>query len=313
MSFAPTTENLKFGCAKLPMALSLLIVAIILLVLAAAPDLARLRNFTWFEVWLKWLNKKLAPNGFWAGGIGLMVAVLPFIIGLAWLNYFLYSIFSGVFGFCLGLAALFYGLGPRDLSEDLTELTHAFQSDQRLHAQRAFGILAPHSLNTAALIAPILVAALKRHFAPVFWFASFGPAGVMGYRLIQLTADSVELRVFLPDGLVKVAIRLEAALAWIPAQLMCVALALASDFDAALRAWHEHHDQHGRGILDLDLGFLASTVKACIDIDDVDELSSGVFAPIDNAPLQHTHALLGRITLTWLVALALLVLAVYLS
>lgn len=294
------------------MALSLLIVAIVLLGVAAAPDLARLRSFTWFESWLVWLNQKLSPNGFWPSWLGLVVILAPIVLAIAWLSFFLNAIFFGIFGFCLGLAALFYGLGPRDLSEDLTELAHAFQPERRLHAQRAFGITATVPLSTTALIEPVLAAALKRHFAPIFWFTTFGPAGVIGYRLVQLIADSRELQSFLPQGLVASAVRFEAALAWLPAQLMCVALALASDFDAALRAWHEHHDKHGRGVLDLDLGFLASTVKACIDIDDVDEISDAGVS-LDNAPLQHTQALLGRITLAWLVAMALLVFAAYLA
>ncbi len=294
------------------MALSLLIVAIVLLGIAAAPDLARLRSFTWFEFWLVWLNQKLSPNGFWHGWLGLALTIAPVVLCLAWLSCFLNTIFFGIFGFCFGLAALFYGLGPRDLSEDLTELAHAFQPERRLHAQRAFGIQAAFPVNTAALIEPILAAALKRHFAPIFWFTTFGPAGVIGYRLVQLIADSRELHLFLPPGLVLSALRLEAALSWIPAQLMCLALALASDFDAAFRAWHEHHDKHGRGVFDLDLGFLASTVKACIDIDDVDEISDASVS-LDNAPLQHTQALLGRITLAWLVAMALLVFAAYLA
>ena len=294
------------------MALSLLIVAIVLLGVAAAPDLARLRSFTWFESWLVWLNQKLSPNGFWPSWLGLVVILAPIVLAIAWLSFFLNAIFFGIFGFCLGLAALFYGLGPRDLSEDLTELAHAFQPERRLHAQCAFGITATVPLSTTALIEPVLAAALKRHFAPIFWFTTFGPAGVIGYRLVQLIADSRELQSFLPQGLVASAVRFEAALAWLPAQLMCVALALASDFDAALRAWHEHHDKHGRGVLDLDLGFLASTVKACIDIDDVDEISDAGVS-LDNAPLQHTQALLGRITLAWLVAMALLVFAAYLA
>ena len=294
------------------MALSLLIVAIVLLGIAAAPDLARLRSFAWFESWLIWLNQKLSPNGFWQGGLGLVVTIAPIVLAIAWLSCFLNTIFFGIFGFFFGLVALFYGLGPRDLSEDLTELAHAFQPERRLRAQRAFGILSALPLTTTALIDPVLAAALKRQFAPIFWFTTFGPAGVIGYRLVQLMADSRELHAFLPPGLVAVATRLEAALAWIPAQLMCLALALASDFDAALRAWHEHHDKHGRGVFDLDLGFLASTVKACIDIDDVDEISD-LSISLDNAPLQHTQALLGRITLAWLVAMALIVFAAYLA
>jgi AmpE protein len=336
------------------MALSLLVIAIVLLGAAAAPDLVRLRRFDWWGRWLVWLDAKLAPNGFWrdpvtapridltqhaepTAWLALAIAIgLPVVL-LACLSYWLNGIFYGVFGFALSLVALYYCLGPRDLGDDVTELSHAFQPARRLNAQRAFGLTDGVLRGTTALIELVLTAALQRHFAPIFWYASFGPAGALAYRLTQLAARSsargsltqsdnvpsaiasaelpelqnTELSA-LPNKFISTCARLEAAMAWIPAQLMCAALALASDFDAVARAWREHHERHGRGIFDLDLGFLASTVKACIDIDDVDELTDAT-VPLDNAPLQHTQALLGRITLTWLVAIALLVLAFYIA
>lgn len=294
------------------MAISLLVIAIVLLLSSAAPDLARLRSFAWFEQWLLWLNRVLMPNGFWQSSWGLAAVLLPLLLVVALIQYGTASIFYGTLYFCFALVTLFYGLGPRDLSEDLTDLAHAHIGDRRRHAQRAFGIRAEQPLSTADLIEPVLSAALKRQFAPIFWFVSFGPVGVVAYRLTQLIADSPEFKESLPEGLLNGARALETAMAWIPAQLMCLALALASDFDAVVKAWGEHHDSRGQGILDLDVSFLASTVKACIDFDDVDEIIDSS-VPLDNAPIQHTQALLSRITLAWIVVIALLVFAVYLA
>jgi len=298
------------------MTLNFLTIAICLLLLAALPELARLRVFDWFETWLRWLNSKLQPNGFWASGTGLAIALAPIALILLAISLELNELMYGIFGFVLGIAALFYALGPRDLSEDLTELAHAHTPEQRIAAQRAFTRMENNPLSTQALIETVFAAALKRQFAPIFWFVCFGPAGAVTYRLTQLLADSPELR-DLPAGLIAAAKHFEAALAWIPAQLMCLGLALASDFDAVAKAWHEHHDQHGRGILDLDLGFLSATARACVDVDDVDDLDASVLAnpltPVDNEPLQHSQQLIGRITMTWLVAIAMMVLTIYLA
>ena len=59
------------------MTLNFLTIAICLLLLAALPELAKLRVFDWFEAWLRWLNGKLQPNGFWASGTGLAIALAP--------------------------------------------------------------------------------------------------------------------------------------------------------------------------------------------------------------------------------------------
>ncbi len=300
------------------MAITLLVIAIVLLVVAAAPDLTRLRDFAWFETYLSWLDRKLSPNGFWSGIGGVALVVLAPVGLLAWLMSWANDVAFGVFGLLLSLIGLFYLLGPRDLGEDLTELSHSFDTQSRLRAQQLFGVDTDYAQSANQLLQPVLTAALKRHFAPIFWFVALGLPGALLYRAAQLMADDAALRRFLPEGLVASAKACEALLAWIPAQLMCLSLALASDFDAVARAWSEHHERDADarrfGWLDLNMGFLANTMKACIDIDDVDELTNEhAQTSADIAPLQHVQQLLSRITLAWLVGIAVLVLASYLA
>jgi AmpE protein len=293
------------------MTLALLSVVICLLLLSALPELAKLRDFSWFSRWLEWLHERLAPNGFWGSWVGLAIALAPILLLVLWASIALQSVLYGSLGFFFGVAVLLYALGPRDLNDDLTELAHAHRPEQRVQAQRALDVAGDTPERTPRLIEAAFQAALKRQFAPIFWFVSFGAFGVLLVRLTQRIADRTAPS-NLPAGLVSAAQYVEAVLAWIPAQLMCLGLALASDFDAVARAWHEHHDQRGRGLLDIDLGFLSATACACVDVDDVDELSDPL-TPVDNQPLRHAQQLIGRITMTWLVAMAMIVLTIYLA
>jgi AmpE protein len=233
----------------------------------------------------------------------------------------------GLLSFVFGMVILFIALGPRDLADDLNALLHAHLLPQRVQAQQSLGVPGTQLLSSSQLIEPIFRAALKRKFAVIFWFAAFGAAGAIGYRLLQMLADessanSTNANESSSAGFVESAQHVEAALAWMPAQLMCAALALASDFDAVARGWREHQQSHQRGWLDVDLGFLASTAKACMDIDDVDDVPASsadsrlppesIIATDDTAPIIHAQQLLGRITIAWLLAMAVLVMAAYL-
>ena len=100
------------------------------------------------------------------------------------------------------------------------------------------------------------------------------------------------------------------ALSWLPAHLMALALALASDFDAVSRAWREHHQRHGQGLFHLDLDFLAATARACIDADDIEEdIDADLPTAAQDEPVRQAHGLVRRILVVWFVALAVLVLA----
>jgi AmpE protein len=294
------------------MAITLLSIAIVLLLAAAMPEAAVVRDFDLFARYTRWMDRVLRPNGFWNTAAAPLCIIAPIFLLMMALQHALADFAFGIFGFGLGMVVLYFSLGPRDLGDDLDNLAHAHLPEQRIAAQAAFGLESGTAYTSAHLIEPIFAAALKRKFAPVFWFAIFGGAGALCYRLAQLLADDKTINADVSDALKRNAAHVDAALAWIPAQLMCAALALASDFDAVARAWRDHHDSHGRGILDLDLGFLSNTAKACIDIDDVDELTDAQ-TPIDNAPIHHARQLLGRITITWLLGLATLVLAAYLA
>ncbi len=287
------------------MALSLLIVLVVIGVSAAAPELTRLRDYDWFRRWVTTLSERLELNALWTHGLGLLISVgLPVLAVLVVYNLLAGAIF-GLIGLLLSAVILYYSWGPRDLDADVADLVTATDPELRQRALTALG--ADDDISKPAdRVELVFHQALKRWFGVLFWFVIFGPAAALGFRLIQLFADSAGFAGKLPQPQADAARRMYEALAWIPAQAMTWALALAGDFNAVSKAWREHHASHGQGLLHLDLGFLTATGMACIEYDDVDEVEGG--NPRELVAEQALQ-LVWRVLVVWLTVLAVIVLA----
>lgn len=302
------------------MALDLLTLLIVLGLSSAAPDLIRLREFSWLRDWVEWLHGVNQPNGFWRSGGGLLLTLGLPVLAVALLQALLAPALSGALGFLFGVIVLFWCIGPRDLDQDVNDFVDGHDPDARAAAARALDIETTNpgpAAGSAPADAPapvfnravdaVFEAALKRWFGVIFWFLVFGAAGAALYRLAQLLADRRELHDTLPTLQIEWAERLWAALAFIPAHLMSLSLALASDFDSVVRAWRQHHDAHGQGWLHLDLGFLTAAARALVDADDLDPVLD---ARGNGSALAARQAqqLVWRVLIAWLAAMALVVL-----
>ncbi len=292
------------------MTLSLLAILIVVAIGWLAPDLSRLRDFVWLRGYVAWLNERLAANGLWQSELGLTILLLPLLVTLALIDTVLNAPLHGLLDFIFGVAVLFLAWGPRDLDVDTDRAARAGTASDRAAALAALtGNEHPSGddASSGQLVDAAFGAGMTRWFAPMFWFVVFGPVGALGYRLVQLLAQSPDLRVSLPTNQADIADRLHAALAWLPAQLMTLALALASDFDAVAKAWRAHHDTHGHGFLHLDLGFLSATARACVDIDDQEFIASDGSVIADTA-VEEARRLLWRLLIVWLTFFAIVVL-----
>lgn len=291
------------------MALALLAILIVMVLGSVAPELVRLRQFLWLRSWLQWLDERLGGHGLWNSEFGLALVVVPLLASTALIDWTLGGTLHGLLGFVFALVVLFFCWGPRDLDEDARRAARAESAADRSEALQALGgnvVDAP--VRSVDLIDSVFVAGLTRWFGPLFWFVAFGPTGAVCFRLLQLLAQSAELRNRLPPAQTAAAEQLYAALAWLPAQLMSLALALVSDFDAVGKAWREHHAAHGQGFLHLDLGFLSAAARACVDIDD-EEFVSADGSPIRDEAVEEARRLLWRLLIAWLVLLSIIVLA----
>ena len=291
------------------MALALLAILIVLVLGSLAPELARLRDFLWLRAWLAWLDQRVGTQGLWSTEFGLAMVLLPLLALVALVDWTLSGTLHGLLKFVFGLVVLFLCWGPRDLDDDARKAGRAETSGDRAEALKLLGSSRGEApVRSGDLVDSVFVAGLTRWFGPLFWFVAFGPTGAVAYRLSQLLAQSQELRSKLPAVQVEAAEHLHAALAWLPAQLMTLALALASDFDAVGKAWREHHAAHGQGLLHLDLGFLSATARACVDVDD-EEFVSADGKPIRDEAVEEARRLLWRLLIVWLAVLSIIVLA----
>jgi AmpE protein len=291
------------------MALALLAILIVLVVGWLAPELARLRHFLWLRDWVVWLDLRVTGLAWWSNEYGLALVLLPLLALVALIDWTLGDTLHGLLQFGFALIVLFLCWGPRDLDDDARQAARAETTTDRSEALTALGgSPREQPVRSRDLVESVFSAGLTRWFAPLFWFVAFGPTGVVGYRLLQLLAQSPELRSTLPPAQVDAAAHVHAAVAWLPAQLMTLALALASDFDAVGKAWREHHAAHGQGLLHLDLGFLSATARACVDVDD-QEFIGADGSPIRDEAVEEARRLLWRLLVVWLVLLSIIVLA----
>jgi AmpE protein len=280
------------------MATKLVAILLVLLICRGLPDMARLRNFSWWRAWLNQLGASSATMAL-VFGVGLPVLVC------ALLQVALHSVFFGLTGVVFAVAVLYYCWGPRDLERDVEAVAKAPDSTQRLvaaQALRADGQTSELAFTAEALVAAAFNAALTRWFGVLFWFGLLGPGGALLYRLTQMLACI--------PGLAErpLARRVAAILDWAPAHLMALALALASNFDAVFTTWRDYHHAHPQGYASFDPGFLDAIARASVDADVAadDEHAQTAHSPL--IALDDAMVLVRRVLIVWLTLIALIVL-----
>lgn len=286
------------------MAIKLLAVLLVFALAHGLPDLARLRDHGRLRIWLGLFGQ--------AGGVAQTLFAIALPVLLCTLLQWSFSGWAlGLLAFVFAVCVLWFCWGPRDLSRDIDAVLKAPDSERRrLAAQdlRPDGDEASLPFEAAALVDASFRSALQRWFGVLFWFLLLGPVGALAYRLVQLLGHSPALAaVQTADGRA-LAGRMAALLDWIPAHLMALALAVASDFDAVVRAWRSYHECRSQGYFTLDLGFLSAIARAGVDADVVagDGYTEDVDDPL--VELGDARALMVRVLIVWLAVAALFVL-----
>jgi len=291
----------------MPAAQILLVLLLVVATSHALPDLARLRDFSWLKVWVsRW------PRD--ASGAHLPVVLLPLLLVVACLliQAALAHVMFGLPAFAFGAIVLFYCWGPRDLEADIDAVLKAPDSDRRHAAAQA---LRPDPaatalpLESAPLVEATFLSALSRRFGVLFWFVVLGPAGALGYRVVQLLARHPAFVAEVDAGRRGLLERTALVLDWAPSHLVALTLALVSEFDAVVRTWRDYHAAHGQGYFTLDLGFLGALARAGVDADVIagDGYATDVSDPL--VELADARRVLRRILVAWIAVIALFVLA----
>lgn len=290
------------------MALTLLAVLLVLACAYALPDMLRLRDFSWLRVWLaRW------PGADEASSSRMPLALLPLLLVVicALIQIALDQMMLGLPAFAFGVIVLFYCWGPRDLDADIEAVLKAPDSEHREAAAQA---LRPDPatttlpLQSAPLVEATFASALSRWFGVLFWFVILGPAGALGYRVVQLLARHSAFTAHVDMAQRAWLERCARVVDWAPSHLMALTLALVSEFDPVIRTWRDYHSAHGQGYFTLDLGFLGVLARAGIDADVIAD--DGYAADVANPLLELADArtVLRRILVVWLALIALVAL-----
>lgn len=286
--------------------MALVFVAILLVLVLSyyVPDLERLRNFAWLRRW----QEQGAQQG--SAEFGLFVSIgLPVLL-CALVQFALHNVLFGLASLVFAILMLAYCIGPRDLERDFDAVDKAADSDARAaaaQALRADESTATLAFQSAPLVESAFVAALRRIFGVIFWFVLLGPVGALLYRLTELLAYSPEHAASLPAAQQDLARRFARALDWLPAHLIALALALASDFDAVFKSWREYHTSHPKGYASFDPDFLNAIARASVDADVAAGDGHVVDVQEPLVALDDAMTLIRRVLIVWVALIALIV------
>lgn len=271
-------------------------------------ELGRLRRFEWLKAVTQACNDKLSDVPGWSGVTGFLFYFgVPLLI-VALLDLVLVGALGTLGGFLLSLAVLIYTFGPHDLDTDISAIIHADDDDAQAKAFRELlGENPPEDEGQcqAKAVRAVFREALQRWFGTIFWFAVLGIYGAILYRIAdRITEGDLDL----PEEQYIMFMRLRQVLDWPAAQLMTLALAIATDFDSVYSAWKQYHDKEGHGLFEGNNDFLYTAAGRIVLSGHAarDGYADQLDGPL--ASLKQAMDLVWRVLGVWLTVLAVLLL-----
>jgi len=227
-------------------------------------DLGRLRRFGWITGYTRQCNSLLKGLPGWAGPVGFLVLVgLPLVV-LYLANSVMIMTLGHLGEFLLSIAILIYTFGPRDLDVDVSNVIHARDDEeQRAALEELLDGPVPEDRGACqtAVINAVFSKALRRWFAIIFWFAVIGVYGALLYRLASWMSEG---DYGLHEGQKDLLVRLNKIMDWPVAQLITLAMAIATDFDSVYHAWKQYHGERGHGLLEGNNDFMLTSARTIV-------------------------------------------------
>lgn len=270
-------------------------------------DLGRLHRFDWLKGFASGCNRALGKLPGWAGVSGFLFFILLPLIIVGLVDHLATGLLGVLGGFLLSVLVLIYTFGPHDLDTDIDAIIHAEDDEAQARAlQNLLGSCPPDDESCMAkAVEAVFREALERWFGTLFWFAVLGIYGAVLYRLTdRMTVGDIDM----PEGQQMLFRRLRQVLEWPVAQLMTLALAIATDFDSVHKAWRKYHDEQGHGLFDGNNGFLYAAAQQVVLSGHAarDGYADQLSGPL--SCLRQAMDLIWRVLGVWLTALALLLL-----
>jgi AmpE protein len=271
-------------------------------------ELGRVRRHEWLGNWVGLANRTFSEASGWSGFGGFLVILLLPLLVLVLLYLLLESALGPAGVFLLALLVLIYSFGPRDLDTDVAAIVNAEDGEDREDAiESLLGSKPPENEEAckSAMIDAVFRESLRRWFAVIFWFAVLGIVGALLYRMVDwLTHGEYEISP-MQRQLFR---RMQQIMDWPAAQLMTLALAIATDFDSVYATWKQYHVEQDHAIFEGDNGFLLASARGIVLTGHAarDGYADQLKGPL--ASLQQAMDLVWRALGVWLTVLALLLL-----
>src|SRR5690606_20763133 len=141
---------------------------------------AAVRDDGWYRALLRWLDGRFHEDAFWRGRWGLLLALVPVVLAVGFLQWLLHGVAFGLPSLVFGVVVVFYAWGPRDLDVDVAAVVDADDSAER---REALARLRPPAAAGAAdagdEVGRVFIAALRRWFGVLLWFVLLGAVGAL--------------------------------------------------------------------------------------------------------------------------------------
>lgn len=227
------------------------------------------RRHHWFALYCERLVGWSWAQRVMARPWGAVVALLPPLIAIAWLQALFHELGS-LFALVFGAAVLLYSLSPRDLGDEVEAYVEARDDgeDERANAI-AQGLcrteIPQHEPRRSVAVArAVVVLASDRLVGPIFWFVVFGAVGAAAYRAIHLLAERLQGEDCPPD-MRRSGDEMRHVADWAPARVTAAGYAVAGNFDAVAHAWRTFDYSPAEGPLTEAEHLLAQTGLAALD------------------------------------------------
>jgi AmpE protein len=271
-------------------------------------ELGRVRNHQWLDGWVRRADELFAKLPAWSDLTGFVIILLLPLLLMAVINQMVFIAFGNLGIFLLAIAMLVYTFGPQDLDTQVADIINCPSEDaqeQELAELLRSDVPDDPERCRAVTVEAVFGESLHRWFGVIFWFALLGITGAFMYRIVDWLASE-------PSGLSaaqkQLFARTRQVLDWPAAQLMTLALAVATDFDSVFQAWKGYHDEQGHGLFEGNNGFLLASALQIVLTGHAarDGYADQLEGPL--ATLKQSMDLVWRVLGVWVTVLALLLL-----
>jgi adenosylcobinamide-phosphate synthase len=202
--------------------------------------------FIAFTRYVNALARNLNAGRYRDGIVAWLLLIVPVAL-IAAAGYFGLRRANPLLALAWNVVVLYLALGFRQFSHFFTDILHALQRGELPKARELVAVWRGRSAQElqAGEIARVtielgLVRSHRHVFGVMMWFAAFGAAGAIAYRLAAVLHDRWSENGGEPQGVFgEFAVRAFAVMDWVPVRLTALAFAIAGDFMGAVECWRE--------------------------------------------------------------------------